>query len=135
MQLLVAAAAFAQEPATRAEVLAREREAKSKELAPPEPGRVERALLKLENDRILERLLEPPEGFYPKISNITAGSGIAVGPGYRRPRLLGGHADFSTFAVASFKRYWMLDARLTLPELGRRVVFRRCPWPPVRISQ
>jgi hypothetical protein len=118
VQMLAAVAALAQEPATRAETLAREREEKSRQLAPPEPGPMERALLKVENDRILERLLVPPEGFYPKITNVTPGSGIALGPAYRRPRLFGGRADFSTFAVASFKRYWLLDARLTLPELA-----------------
>lgn len=118
VQMLAAAAAFAQEPATRAEALAREREAKAKQLSPPESSRLERALLKLENDRVLERLLAPAEGFYPKLTNVTPGSGIAMGPAYRRPRLLGERADFSAFAVASFKRYWMLDARLTLPDLA-----------------
>ncbi len=43
--LAVAAAASAQEPATRAEELAQQREEKSKELVPPQPGRLERALL------------------------------------------------------------------------------------------
>ena len=114
---------LAQEPATRAEILAREREEKSKELTPPQPGRVERALLSLENGRLFERLLAPPEGFFPKIGNITAGSGFALGPGYRKSGLLGEQADFSTFAAVSMQRYWMLDARLTLPELADGRVF------------
>ena len=83
--LAVAAAASAQEPATRAEELAQQREEKSKQLAPPQPGRLERALLVLENGRLFERLLNPPEGFYPKIGNITAGGGFAIGPAYRKP--------------------------------------------------
>ena len=49
---------------------------------------MERALLALENRRLFERILNPAEGFYPKIGNITPGSGFAVGPGYR-------HADAS----------------------------------------
>ena len=82
---MAAVAASAQEPATRAEELARQREEKSKQLTPPQPGRLERALLMLENGRLFERILNPPEGFYPKIGNITAGSGFAIGPAYRKP--------------------------------------------------
>jgi hypothetical protein len=118
LQMLAAAAAFAQEPATRAEALAREREAKSKQLAPPQPSRTERVLMALENDRIFERILNPAEGLYPKITNITAGGGFAVGPAYRRPGLLGERAIFSAFAVGSVKKYWLIDARLVLPELA-----------------
>jgi hypothetical protein len=123
MHVLGAVGAFAQEPTTRADVLAREREEKSARLSPPRVGRVERALLALENGRFLERMLVPPEGFYPKIGNITAGSGFAMGPAYRRPRLLGERADFSAFAAASMQRYWMLDARLTLPALADGLAF------------
>ncbi len=47
---------FAQEPETREEALRREREAKSKTLTPPEISGLERLLLKLENNRIFERL-------------------------------------------------------------------------------
>ena len=121
--LTLATPASAQEPATRAEALAREREAKAKDLSPPEQGRVERALLSLENGRFFERLLAPPEGFYPKIGNITPGSGFALGPGYRHAGMLGERADFSTFAAVSLQRYWMIDARLTFPALADGRVF------------
>jgi Omp85 superfamily domain len=117
MVLMGGVTASAQEPATRADALAREREEKSEQLAPPEPGTVERALLMLENGRLYERILNPPEGFYPKIGNITPGSGFAVGPAYRKP-LFGERAAFSALAVASVKRYWLLEARLTSPELA-----------------
>ncbi|HEY6359607.1 MAG TPA: BamA/TamA family outer membrane protein [Vicinamibacterales bacterium] len=124
--LLISAALFAlpaveihaQEPQTRAEALAREREEKSKQLEPPQAGRLERALLTLENRRFFERILNPAEGFYPKIGNITPGSGFAGGPGYRSPRILGGEAQFSTFGQVSIQKYWMLDARLTMPDLA-----------------
>ena len=53
----------------------------------------------LESGRLFERLLNPAEGLYPKIGNITPGSGFSIGPGYRQPACFGGHADFSTFAV------------------------------------
>ena len=48
----------------------------------------------LESGRLFERLLNPAEGLYPKIGNVTSGSGFSLGPGYRHPRLFGGHADF-----------------------------------------
>ena len=32
--------------------------------------------------------------------------------------MFGGHADFSTFAAASLKKYWMIDARLQMPRLA-----------------
>jgi hypothetical protein len=122
LQVLMAAAAFAQEPATRAEELARQREEKSQQLAPPEPGRLERTLLALENGRLFERILNPPEGFYPKIGNITPGGGFAMGPAYRKP-LFGERGSFNALAIASTKRYWLLDSRLEWPQLAEGHVF------------
>ncbi len=118
----VASTAFAQEPATRAEELRREREEKSKQLEPPEPAGAERLLLDLERGRLFERILNPAEGLYPKLGTITPGSGFSVGPAYRKPAALGRHVDFSAFAAASLKNYWMIETRLRLPRLaGGRV--------------
>ena len=108
----------AQEPQTRAEALEAEREQKSKSLEPPQTNRVEQLLLQLENRRTFERLLNPAEGLYPKLGNITSGSGFSFGPGYRRPLLFGGHVDFSAFAAASFAKYWMIEGRLLMPRLA-----------------
>jgi hypothetical protein len=116
--LATASLAFAQEPATRAESLQRQRDEKAEKIVPPERNRLERFLMDLESGRTFERLLNPAEGFYPKIGNITTGSGFSIGPAYRRPALFGGHADFSTFGAISFSRYWMLDARLQMPRLA-----------------
>lgn len=110
--------ALAQEPTTRAEALAQEREAKAKVLQPYEPGRIERVLVALENGRLLERLLNPAEGFHPRIGTVTPGSGFALGPGYKKAGVIGDHVDFSAFASGSLKKYWMLEARLTMPELA-----------------
>jgi hypothetical protein len=105
------------EPQTRAEALRREREEKSTHLTPPEPNRLERALLDLEAGRFFERILNPAEGVYPKIGTITAGSALAVGPAYRTRQRLGGAVDFSTFAMGSIKKYWIAEARVQLPRL------------------
>jgi hypothetical protein len=116
--LCVAAPLYAQEPATRAEQLAQAREAKAEDLRPPESSRLERTLLALENGRLFERILNPAEGFHPKIGNLTPGSGMALGPAYRTRALFGEEVDFSAFAAANFDRYWMLEARLTAPALA-----------------
>jgi outer membrane protein assembly factor BamA len=120
--LALASLTWAQEPATRAETLQRQREEKAQKLAPPAQSRLERTLMDLESGRLFERLLNPAEGLYPKIGNITTGSGFSAGPGYRQPGLFGGHADFSTFAAISLTRYWMIDARLQFPRLANNHV-------------
>ena len=119
----VATPVLAQEPSTRAESLERQREVKSKTLVPPEPNRIERILIALENGRLFERLLNPAEGFYPKLGTITPGSGFSLGPAYRRPAILTDQVNFSAFASGSLKRYWMLDARLMMPALADGKVF------------
>jgi len=120
--VLSAPSVFAQEPETRAEALRREREEKSTQLSRPEQGRLERLLLDLESGRLFERLLSPPQGIYPKIGNITAGSGISLGPALRYPGVLGEHVDVQAFAAASLSRYWMIDARLQMPRLAKERV-------------
>jgi hypothetical protein len=111
------AAGQEREPETRAEELRRERGAKATQLRPPEPSKLEKALLDLEAGRLFERILNPAEGLYPKFGSITAGSGFSIGPGYRAPQRLGGEVDFSMFAMASMKKYWIADARMLLPRL------------------
>jgi hypothetical protein len=110
--------ARAQEPATRAEALARERQEKAKQVEPPDPGGVERALLALENDRLFERILNPAEGFYPKIGNLTPGSSTAFGPAYRKARLFSDEVHFNAFAAANFDKYWMIETRVDAPDLA-----------------
>jgi outer membrane protein assembly factor BamA len=80
-------------------------------------------LLWLENSRTWERLLNPPEGFYPKIGTITPGSGLSVGAGFRKPGLLQDRAVFSLVALGSFQGYWQGTAQLLFPELAGGRVF------------
>jgi outer membrane protein assembly factor BamA len=116
--LFASTGALAQDPQSRAEELRRERERKSSQLEPYEPGAAEKLLLWLENNRSFERLLSPAEGIYPKMSNITPGSGLSFGAGYRKPGLFGDRAAFSTVGMSSFSGYWLLDARLRFPEIA-----------------
>jgi hypothetical protein len=127
-------AARAQTPATRAEALREQRAEKARHVEPYEPGAVEKGLLALENGRFFERLLHPPEGFYPKIGHITPGSSLSLGPGYRKPRLFDRRAVFSAAAIGSLAKYWLLDARLLVPDLAGGTGFvemygQRYDWP------
>jgi hypothetical protein len=114
---------LAQEPETREEALRREREAKSKALKPPEASRLERLLLRLENDRVFERLLNPPEGFYPRIGHVTPGSGFSLGPAYRRAGMFGERAELTASAIGSLKKYWLVEAKLAAPALAGGAAF------------
>jgi len=104
------------EPASRAEELRREREKKDSELAPYEQGRVEKGLVMLEQQRLLERLLVPAQGFYPSIGAITGG-GFSGGGGYRKAGFLNRHIDLNASASATMQYYWLLDARISTPSL------------------
>lgn len=123
MLAAVPPAVLAQEPQSRQEELQREREAKATRLEPYKVSGFERVISMLEDGRAFERFLNPPEGIYPRIATVTPGSGFSFGAGYRRPRLFGNRADFSTFASGSLKKYWMVDARLTMPRLARSKAF------------
>jgi hypothetical protein len=66
---------------SRAELLARLREQKAKALQPYEPKGIEKALLYLEEHRLIERLTIA-DGWYPIIGSLQTGAGLAGGVGY-----------------------------------------------------
>ncbi len=109
------------EPQTREEALRQEREEKAAALSPPEPGGVERGLLWLEDGRLFERILNPAEGFYPKLGSVTAGSGMAYGIGYRRP--FADNVAWSAFGSGSIQKYWALETRLVATDIGGSRLF------------
>lgn len=76
--LSLAAAAAGQEPTRAAEIEAKQQE-KAGKLAPYQPTRAERLLIRLE-----ESFASPPNGFYPDFGKIYSGSGFGLGVGYRR---------------------------------------------------
>jgi Omp85 superfamily domain len=83
--LIVSAPALAQEPdvTSREELLAKMREQKAKALQPYKPKGIEKALLYVEEHRIVERLTIA-DGWYPRIGGLTTGGGFAAGVGYRK---------------------------------------------------
>ena len=97
---------------TRAAELQSLREAKSRELKPPERNRVDRFLFTIEDSLVVERWLNPPRGVYLRLGGIAEGSGFGAGPGYRYST---GSFDFRVSAAASLRRYFSGEAALLLP--------------------
>jgi outer membrane protein assembly factor BamA len=110
--LASAAGAQTGEPATRAEALRREREAKQKALEPHEPNALERGMYVAE-DRVIPLLQR--DGLYAKFGSLTTGSGTAFGIGVRDRSLVRGLGSLDVWAAGSFSRYWALEARGQYP--------------------
>jgi hypothetical protein len=107
------------DPATRAEVLRRERERKQQESKPNQPDGLQRGLNYIE-DRAL--LLVARDGFHPQLGSLTPGSGFAFGGGYRSSRVFDRHGSLDIWAAGSLKKYWAMEARATFPHLANRRV-------------
>ena len=114
---LAQANAFGQQ--TRAELLEQERAERARSLAPYSPNPIERALLYLDEKRIIERLGQELTGIYPRIGGFTTGSGFALGVGVRHA--LPGTDDFEVdlSAAMSAKGYKSLDFHVRAPALLR----------------
>ncbi|MGE0816339.1 MAG: BamA/TamA family outer membrane protein [Vicinamibacterales bacterium] len=119
--LALAAVAHAQDapaPATRAEALEALRAARTVE--PVTRPLLERALIYVEEKRIVERL-NPPEGFYPLVGSVARGSGWGVGAGYRR-RPLDGRLRVDTSAAITFRNYQTAQFTVSAPRLAGRPI-------------
>lgn len=111
--------------ASRTELLRQQREEKARRTRPYEPGRLEKWTLKIENERLLERFLEPRliGGYYTRIKSVTVGGGIAVGPGYKLYDLFGGHVDLNVWSAISMKKYWATEGALTFKRIAGDTLF------------
>jgi hypothetical protein len=113
--LVCANVALAQ--STRRETLDAERAKKAQALSAPKPSGLEKRLLRLENDRLVTRILAPYEGVYLKVGGLTKGGGLGFGPGYRN-WFWNDRAVFNTSIVGSFRNYWTGIAEVILPKLA-----------------
>jgi outer membrane protein assembly factor BamA len=102
----------ANEPATRAELLRDQREAKQEEVEPYEQNAVER-MMHLAEERIVPLLNR--DGIYARFGSLTTGSGFAYGAGYRDRSLLRGRGRLDLWAAGSLKRYWAVEGRAAYP--------------------
>jgi hypothetical protein len=113
--LVGGAAAYPQEPATRAEADRQSRAKKNDSTQPYKPGAFERAMHFVEERALF---ITGREGFYPRLGSLTTGSGFAYGGGYRDRDLFNNIAVLDLWAATSTRQYWATEARLTLPELA-----------------
>ena len=118
--LCAPAVAGAQEADTRAEQARKEREAKAQKIEPYRRTGLENFLHKMEDDLVLERIFNPDKGLFVRFGNIAEGAGLGGGPSYR---LGNPDANLTIGAVASIKRYWLVDAALAFPNLAHGHAF------------
>src|SRR5919107_980657 len=132
--VLVPPVAIAQdvEADSRAELLAKMREQKAQALQPYEPKGIEKALLYIEDNRIIERLTIA-DGWYPRIGGLTTGGGFAGGAGYRK-HLFNDQLFVNASAAISTKAYKEVVAEASYPrlwndriEIGTRFAWRDFP--------
>lgn len=121
--LLCLSSATAQEEETRAAVIEAQRDKKAAELKPETVSSAERVLLRIKDERLLERITGGFGGLRVKLGGLATGSGFALGPEYYRPDLLNGQIQFRTSAQVSFRAYQRYDIELRLPKLADGLVF------------
>ena len=118
MALLVANVTSAAEVDSRTGQIEADREAKASQLSPEETSRLAHILLRIREDKILERVSAGVAGFRVKLGGLVSGSGFALGPEYLRRDLASGRVIVRGSAVASFKAYQLYDLELGVPRMA-----------------
>jgi hypothetical protein len=113
--LLLPAMAQSFEPETRAQQIHAEQVARSQNLEPDEPDKLERTFDRIED--IVQRIYGASGGIRPVIGGMVTGSGLAVGAEYFRPDLATGNIVFRTSVRGSTRRYTLTDVQVTFPSL------------------
>ena len=111
----------AAEESRAAEIIA-ERQAKAGRLAPEDNSGLERQLLFLKENRILERITGGIGGVRLKLGGLATNGGFALGPEYLRYNRTG-HLQFRVAAVGSTKLFQKYDTEFTLSRFGRERLF------------
>jgi hypothetical protein len=113
--VLVAAAIPAAAQQTREEIAAEQRRARSEDLQPTEPGFVERTMLRLSDERLMDRLFDPRHGFFLRVGLPVEGASFAAGPAWRASDA-GRHYTFTASAAGSVSREWLGELALQIPD-------------------
>jgi hypothetical protein len=118
---LMTAAQPAAAQQTREEIAAEQRKARASDLKPTEPGFVEKTMLTLSDERLMERLFDPREGWFLRVGLPVEGASFALGPAWRASDP-GRRYTFTASAVGSISREFLgevsLAMRDVLPSLG-----------------
>jgi outer membrane protein assembly factor BamA len=100
---------------TRREAIEGQRAERASSLEVYAPGRLERALLYIERNRIIERL-SGTDGLYPRVGSVRRGGGFAFGAGYRKP-FASRHLVFNADAAMTTKGYRSVGTDVSAPRL------------------
>jgi hypothetical protein len=118
IQVLACPPASAQEPASRAELLEQQRAARAAEVSAYEPGLLEKGLLFVDEQRILDRLGADLDGLYPRFGGFPTGGGWGIGPGYKH-HLPGRFLRFDVSGAFSFRGYKIGEALIRTTRLAK----------------
>lgn len=99
------------------------RDKKAKELKPEQLSGLEKRLLAIKDEKILERLSAGAYGFRVKLGGMATGEGFALGPEYFRRDLAGGEVILRGAAQMSFSGAQKIDAQLTVPAFAANHLF------------
>ncbi len=108
---------------SRAAEIEAERQKKSGTVAPEKNPGIERDLLWINDQKIIERILGGLNGLRIKLGGLPVAQGFAVGPEYVREDLAKGQMKFRASAVASVAKALKYDLQLTAPHLAGNRVF------------
>jgi outer membrane protein assembly factor BamA len=108
---------------SRAALIEEERKEKQVQLQREAATKMERRLVYIERNRILDRAKSGLNGLRLKWGGLPSGGGFAIGPEYVRDDLLRGQMNFRTSAVVSTKVYQKYDFNFRLPKLVNNHLF------------
>lgn len=123
MPVLLAPVLAAAEIDSRKAQIEADRDSKASQLSREETSRMERILLRIREDKILERFAAGVAGFRLKLGGLVSGSGFAMGPEYLRRDLAEGRVVIRGSAVASLKGYQLYDLELGVPKMAGDKLF------------
>src|SRR5437870_8540313 len=105
-------------PMTRAAQIELERQAKAATIRTETPTRAESRLNFIKRSNLIDLFTDGVDGFRIRLGGLPPGSGLTAGPEYYRPDLWDGRAVFRTSVRGSWRKFYMMDAALSLPKLA-----------------
>ncbi len=101
---------------TREEIAAEQRRERGRDLQPTQPGFVERTMLTLSDERLLDRLFDPREGFFVRVGLPVEGASFAAGPAWRASDYSRNYT-FTASPAGSISREWLGEVAFSIPDL------------------
>lgn len=119
MLATVPAASSAQ--TTRAEAAREQRAAKAAgPLEPYRPKKAEAVLYRIEDDRLMERIFNPPRGVFVRYGGLPQGAGLGAGPAWRHSTA---HWSLTGSSAFSIRGYREVDGVFSFPQLAGERAF------------